>query len=93
MDGNNLFIIDEPNNHNFLFYNIVIYFDVDGAFGSNLYRFGEVDDDVVGCIFASSSFVGAVSLLEFEPLFSFDSITLEIVDCFVFQFSIYHNIQ
>lgn len=48
------------------------YFDVDGAFGSNFFRLGEVDDDVVGCGLESA----AVSLLESELLFSPASILL-----------------
>lgn len=64
------------------------YFDVDGVFGSILYRFGDdVDDDVVGCGCVSSSLAAAASVLDSELLFSPASIVcLRYVFDFVFVF-------
>lgn len=49
----------------------VIHFEVDGAFGSSLHRFGDVDNDVAD--WPSSVFSVTLSGL-FELLFSFVSI-------------------
>lgn len=67
------------------------YFDVDGLSGSILYRFDEVDDDVVGCD-CSSSFSAAASTLESELLlFSPDSIAFTINLMLVFY--LYHKFR